>query len=622
MPGDACELILQCIAGRAQRYLSTISIKPDTLLLLHLSYRAIFYIAPTSPSLTPSAPSISYLYKQRRSSSLKMSICNPIESSIPEPSRRMGSSPVLQSGSWLRNASHPRSSSESAVVVLEKAISFASPTQTSDSGEDDHERSLTSPLVRKRSGQVVKPAQRPYFRRAYSSLPNTPTYSKSVHFNDSGNETRQFFQGDEPVAVVRASSPIEVYNNTTYGIRYSFDRTATSEHDLKPVQLEHLSISSDQQKLIGTCIVQNLSFHKRVAVHFTFDDWTTISEVEAEYYNEVRNPLHDRCDRFRFHIKLSHQANVEEKLLLLCIRYNVGGEEFWDNNNDINYRVDVSKTTYQPPRHLPSSTGDLETRQINTAQYHEESPSLASNDLNTHLLSDIACKLNPTAESSERSPKATLHSDLGDLLTGPPAKDNGENNILNTPSSFPVPATLDESDRQNSLMPNHRPTHIVKDRQVGPARRITPPATSVSYSIDGPAMGSDQYRRLIQRFCYVSLAMKIRLLAWKTKRCDENADSDTSSFLAPRVDVCRHGLVLRIQYNMKVALVRGMFCSMRRRHCDSLNITTWRHIGATQSRRVYISDVSKAQSTICILSCIKNTSKLVYTNAQPLSLQV
>jgi len=90
--------------------------------------------------------------------------------------------------------------------------------------------------------------------------------------------------------------------------------------------------------------VANLAFNKLVVCRFTFDYWKTTSEVIAEYAHEIRPRFSDiGHDRFQFTIKLSDLANLESKTLYLCIRYNVNGLEYWDNNNHMNFQVDFRK---------------------------------------------------------------------------------------------------------------------------------------------------------------------------------------------------------------------------------------------------------------------------------------
>jgi hypothetical protein len=90
--------------------------------------------------------------------------------------------------------------------------------------------------------------------------------------------------------------------------------------------------------------VANLAFQKTVTCRFTLDYWKTTSEVVAEYVCEVQ-PAEQPVsrDRFQFTIKLSDMANLESKTLYFCIRYNVNGQEFWDNNGGLNFQADFRK---------------------------------------------------------------------------------------------------------------------------------------------------------------------------------------------------------------------------------------------------------------------------------------
>jgi hypothetical protein len=80
-----------------------------------------------------------------------------------------------------------------------------------------------------------------------------------------------------------------------------------------------------------------------VTCRFTLDYWKTTSEVTAEYVCEIQPRQDPGHDRFHFTIKLSDLANLESKTLYFCIRYNVNGQEFWDNNGGTNFQVDFRK---------------------------------------------------------------------------------------------------------------------------------------------------------------------------------------------------------------------------------------------------------------------------------------
>ena len=250
----------------------------------------------------------------------------------------------------------------------------------SESSEDENALlPIKPPLVLKKSGEIVKPAlrsarlprpksnpstpsfsasvkpalRRNSFRRP-QSMPGTPSFPKSVHFGNDLEHVRHFLQVDRPIAVGAGSSPVEDYDSEfafedyssvrryEWVIRLSNFPADTADRLAKPVRVERLWLSSDYGCLLGSVAVANLAFQKVVAARFTFDYWKTTSEVLAEYTAPTKD-ANDGYDRFTFWVRLSDQAKLETKTLFLCVRYNVSGQEFWDNNNYTNYQIDFAK---------------------------------------------------------------------------------------------------------------------------------------------------------------------------------------------------------------------------------------------------------------------------------------
>ena len=286
--------------------------------------------------------------------------------SQPEPS------PSLPLSAGARKISHSRSSTEtSGFFDFPRTNPKLPGRNTSDSDADDAEfedLQVKPPLIRKKSGELVRPALRaPSLKRRPSSMPGTPVYSKAVHFQDNSLEhVRHFLQVDRPIAVSAGSSPVESsYEDDSefpfgsgdansrpppfdWEIRLSNFPHNTPERNALPIRTESVYLSLDKKMLMGSVIVRNLAFNKLVVARFTLDYWKTTSEVVAEYNNNVRQKqTEDGCDRFTFSIKLEDQANLENKTMFFCVRYNVNGQEYWDNNNSINYQVDFIKR-YKP----------------------------------------------------------------------------------------------------------------------------------------------------------------------------------------------------------------------------------------------------------------------------------
>ena len=257
-----------------------------------------------------------------------------------------------------RRISHARSATEPEFILVKSTGS----SLTGSEVDSEEEAQRKPQMVRKKSGELVRPALRGSSCRRPSSMPGTPTFSKAVHFDSHLEHVRHFLQVDRPLAVSAGTSPVDSYDSDTEypfaGDDQSAPRSPPFEWEIimsnfpvetparkcLPVHLERVWLSPDQKSLIGSVVVANIAFQKYVTCRFTLDYWKTTSEVAGEYVSKVRpreGPL--STDRFHFTIKLSDMANLESKTLYFCIRYNVTGQEHWDNNSGINFQVDFRK---------------------------------------------------------------------------------------------------------------------------------------------------------------------------------------------------------------------------------------------------------------------------------------
>ncbi|KAF7187141.1 Protein phosphatase 1 regulatory subunit 3A [Pseudocercospora fuligena] len=434
-----------------------------------------------------------------------------------------------------RKISHSRSATESKVMVP----TFAESSSHTSDDSDDEGVVCKPALVRKKSGELVKPALRPSSRRRYSSMPGTPTYSKSVHFNDSDNQTRHFLQVDKPIAVSAGSSPVETYDSESefpfneesgkpaeLQIKLSNFPEDTFERRTKPIRVERIFLSSDKTTLVGVCAVQNIAFHKQVVARFTLDYWKTTSEVVAEFNNDPRSPPTDGCDRFNFHIKLSDQANIDNKTLLLCVRYNVGGQEFWDNNNNTNYQIDFARAE-QPKRQSKkqSQSSPLGQRPLNAIprSRHNASSSVAPRPKPDTLDDDFATRVDTSSAYSFGKAESLLGDPAGSiklkqkpkrssafLAATPTSPTNGLGSRYDFGSSLSAALSSAQTTlgRQSGLM-NGASKQSANGSYFGPLDRTEPPKADVktterpdAITTDRPAMGSDQYKDLVQKFCY------------------------------------------------------------------------------------------------------------------------
>jgi hypothetical protein len=438
-----------------------------------------------------------------------------------------------------RKISHSRSSTETKIML--KAPTFAdSPNGSSDDSEEDDDNMAKPALVRKKSGELVKPALRASSRRRYSSMPGTPTYSKSVHFNDNDNQTRHFLQVDKPIAVSTGTSPVETYDSET---EFPFDGDAKPELQIRiaslpeetferralPIRVERLVLSQDKDTLIGTCAVHNISFQKLVVARFTLDYWKTTSEVVAEYSNASHN---DGLDRFNFYIRLADQANIASKTMLLCVRYNVGGQEFWDNNYNSNYQIDFSEakpvrtrpekssTQPKPVAQLPKSAPprSRHTSPLPRSKSHDsiDDDFISRIDKNAYDfgVTDKYLGESPTSIKLKPRPKRSPMFTLG--APSSPSNALGSRYDFGTSLSAALSNAQDKLGRQSGLMGGAMgsPAASASSKLAtngsyfGPFDRKEPAKQVKSerpdhLTTDRPAIGSEQYKDLVQKFCYV-----------------------------------------------------------------------------------------------------------------------
>lgn len=388
-----------------------------------------------------------------------------------------------------------RLSKTSDALLLSGSSDIA--VQTPDQSDQEDDLRTKPPMIRKKSGELVRPALRCSTKRKSKSLPGTPTYSKAVHFGAQLEEVRHFLQLDRPLAVSANSSPAESYesdNEFPFGLsdppgrnkNFSWEaRIANFPSNLAarrsmPVRLDRIFLSSDNKYLVGVVVVANLAFHKHVVARFTLDYWKTVSEVTAEYNNDIqlKEQAKEGYDTFNFNIGLADHSNLDEKRMFICIRYNVDGLEFWDNNNSMNYHIDFTKK---------------------------------------HKL---------TNEKSDSSPKSAFTSSVpADFVTGRPAKlaTRADNIVPESPTRRPtnafgnrynfaasLTAAAPAFKRHDSTFSNGKPSREAQDQLDGTSTQISIDSQASSLSeIPRSDLISDKlhhqspvYKELVDKYCF------------------------------------------------------------------------------------------------------------------------
>jgi len=424
-----------------------------------------------------------------------------------------------------RKISHSRSSSEIQLSVLADLPSHAA---SSESDDDEEDLLMKPPLLRKKSGELVKPALRPSSRRRRpSSMPGTPTYSKAVHFNEDIEQVRHFLQVDRPIAVSAGSSPVESFDSESeypftyedrkksnaieWEIRASNFPQDFSDRQHWPVRVEKIFLSTDNTTLVGVVACANIAFQKTVVARFTLDYWKTTSEVIAEFNADVRNKEpNDGWDRFNFNIKLSDLAHLETKTMLLCVRFNSGGQEHWDNNNMMNYQIDFIKKV--APRkakqgHGAGTLGSIPRSRHTPLPRPASFPSSTDDDFSAGFEFGAGTTIlrDPQVPTRRNNRKGSLY---------PMQQKRGQHHgggAFATRYDFgaSLSAALTQAQSQNALGSDakvrsgdyfSKPTHVKP--AAAPAVQPVEGPNPAKMSSDRPELGSQEYHDLIQKFCY------------------------------------------------------------------------------------------------------------------------
>uniref|UniRef100_A0A665STC9 CBM21 domain-containing protein n=1 Tax=Echeneis naucrates TaxID=173247 RepID=A0A665STC9_ECHNA len=241
---------------------------------------------------------------------------------------------------------------------------------------------LRSPSYLPPRGREVslKPQQSPTLRRRCKSLPTSserakleifrsrsPTSQKKVRFADSlGLElisVKHFDDADVPEVPERILAKVpkgplqfnhldtkfprppsqSVYMELEFGNPGIFP---DFEQKIREVKVMLESVEADEFSLSGIVRVLNLAFEKSVSLRYSLNNWLTFMDSLASYVPDSSNGVTDK-----FCFKIVMPTYLENGgTLQFAIKYCVGGQVFWDNNNGNNYKVRRHQFKMSPPR--------------------------------------------------------------------------------------------------------------------------------------------------------------------------------------------------------------------------------------------------------------------------------
>ncbi|KAJ1918824.1 hypothetical protein H4219_002363 [Mycoemilia scoparia] len=314
------------------------------------------------------------------------------------------------------------------------------PSSTSSSSSSSEESSpppsagATSPIIRRKTGEIVKPCLKPSIRSlSCDSLPTTASSSmmahsaaKFVHFGVDLEQVRFFLKAETPEHVcrdpdfseaeaeIRALTPLQSAPSKTLQLRaISGPSPMFSAYEHSPVVFESLWMSDGAIR--GEIKVHNIDYQKQVRARYTIDTWKTVHEAGASFQSQIVGPDGGRCgvDRFTFSIQLTdmqlEKIRGEPQTLAICVYYKVQEKEFWDNNGGSNYRFSVF---YNAPSAAggsrsagPKANSDFASSRIRSAS-DTALPSLTFNSFGLNPISSMV-KQNGQPRGSEGLLKPT-----------------------------------------------------------------------------------------------------------------------------------------------------------------------------------------------------------------------
>lgn len=233
------------------------------------------------------------------------------------------------------------------------------------------------------------PALRPIIRRRARSLPTSPERRKRaagqcqepscqsrmnrVRFADALGleltEVKVFQTGEDPSIPLHVLSRLSINSDLWYSsLNLEFTMQCLVPDFEQPGDCPDFSsrlqeqqvclerVTSSDLGLNGTIHVRNVAFEKQVSVRYTFNQWESLHEVCARWHQSIPEKNgQDQVDVFTFFLPVPPFLLQLSTLLQFAARYQVNGQEYWDNNRGKNYTLTCRTHPLKVPRECEES---------------------------------------------------------------------------------------------------------------------------------------------------------------------------------------------------------------------------------------------------------------------------
>lgn len=239
------------------------------------------------------------------------------------------------------------------------------------------------------ASSTCDPALRPIIRRRARSLPTTPERRKRavvqcqvprcqsrmnrVRFADALGleltEVKVFQTGEDPSIPLHVLSRLSINSDLWYSsLDLEFTMQCLVPDFQQPADCMDFSARLQEQQVClervtssdlgisGTIQVCNVAFEKQVSVRYTFNQWKSLHEVAAHWHSSIPEKNgQGQVDVFTFFLPVPPFLLQLSSVVQFAARYQVNGQEYWDNNRGKNYSLTCRTHPLKMPRECEES---------------------------------------------------------------------------------------------------------------------------------------------------------------------------------------------------------------------------------------------------------------------------